>query len=94
MTDHLTSSVADVRKDLGDLLSRAHYQNERITVTKRDKPFASLVSVPDQERLDKMDKLAKRLGISPDELLARYENAVAEDKVLSQECSSHSDAAA
>ncbi len=71
MTETLTSSVADARKDLGDLLSRAHYQNERIIVTKHDKPFATLVSVADKDRLVRLDEEAERHGVSPDDAIVR-----------------------
>ncbi|MEL6216992.1 MAG: type II toxin-antitoxin system prevent-host-death family antitoxin [Pseudomonadota bacterium] len=76
---HESFSIADARRELGDLLNRAHYTNERITVTKRDKPFASVNSVKDQQHLDYLDQIARKLGITVEVLLNRMAH-LAEDR--------------
>ena len=36
-------SMAAVRKDLADLISKVHYRKERMIITRHDKPVAALV---------------------------------------------------
>lgn len=92
MSQHPTSSVADMRKDLGDLLSRAHYQNERIIVTKRERPFASVVSLPDTEKLDRLDEIAAYRGMTSETLMAEIEKAFALNDAHASDCESASNA--
>ena len=40
-------SVADAKKNLSELMSRAAYNNERFLIQRRAKPMAALVSVED-----------------------------------------------
>ena len=46
-------SVADAKKNLSELMSRAAYNNERFLVRRRGKPMAALVSIEDLARLEK-----------------------------------------
>jgi prevent-host-death family protein len=46
-------SVADAKKNLSELMSRAAYNNERFLIQRRGKPMAALVSIEDLERLEK-----------------------------------------
>ena len=46
-------SVADAKKNLSELMSRAAYNNERFLIQRRGKPMAALVSVEDLARLEK-----------------------------------------
>ena len=50
-----TVSVRDLRQNLSDLLSRANYANERVVVTRRDRPVAALVPVEDLELLEELE---------------------------------------
>ena len=45
-------SVADAKKNLSELMSRAAYNNERFLIQRRGKPMAALVSVEDLARLE------------------------------------------
>ena len=46
-------SVADAKKTLSELMSRAAYNNERFLIQRRGKPMAALVSIEDLTRLEK-----------------------------------------
>ena len=46
-------SVADAKKTLSELMSRAAYSNERFLMQRRGKPMAALVSIEDLTRLEK-----------------------------------------
>jgi prevent-host-death family protein len=46
-------SVADAKKNLSELMSRAAYNNERFLIQRRGKPMAALVSIEDLARLEK-----------------------------------------
>ena len=46
-------SVADAKKTLSELMSRAAYNNERSLIQRRGKPMAALVSIEDLARLEK-----------------------------------------
>tara|TARA_B100001245_G_C22752387_1_gene364298 strand:+ start:81 stop:440 length:360 start_codon:yes stop_codon:yes gene_type:complete len=46
-------SVADAKKNLSELMSRAAYNNERFLIQRRGKPMAALVSIEDLTRLEK-----------------------------------------
>ncbi|SVD65998.1 uncharacterized protein METZ01_LOCUS418852, partial [marine metagenome] len=46
-------SVADAKKTLSELMSRAAYNNERFLIQRRGKPTAALVSIEDLARLEK-----------------------------------------
>ena len=45
-------SVADAKKNLSELMSRAAYNNERFLIQRRGKPMAALVSVEDLAKLE------------------------------------------
>ena len=45
-------SVADAKKTLSELMSRAAYNNERFLIQRRGKPMAALVSIEDLTRLE------------------------------------------
>ena len=45
-------SVADAKKNLSELMSRAAYNNERFLIQRRGKPMAALISVEDLARLE------------------------------------------
>jgi len=47
------NSVADAKKNLSELMSRAAYNNERFLIQRRGKPMAALVSIEDLTRLEK-----------------------------------------
>ncbi|MCS5657725.1 MAG: type II toxin-antitoxin system Phd/YefM family antitoxin [Dehalococcoidia bacterium] len=44
-------SVADAKRNLSELMSRAAYNNERFLIQRRGKPMAALVSIEDLTRL-------------------------------------------
>ena len=46
-------SVADAKKNLSELMSRAAYSNERFLIQRRGKPMAALVTIEDLTRLEK-----------------------------------------
>ncbi len=46
-------NVADAKKTLSELMSRAAYNNERFLIQRRGKPMAALVSIEDLTRLEK-----------------------------------------
>ena len=45
-------SVADAKKNLSELMSRAAYNHERFLIQRRGKPMAALVSVEDLAQLE------------------------------------------
>ena len=46
-------SVADAKRNLSELMSRAAYNNERFLIQRRGKPMAALVSIEDLAWLEK-----------------------------------------
>ena len=54
-------SVADAKKNLSELMSRAAYNNERFLIQRRGKPMAALVSVEDLARLEEQPVARKGL---------------------------------
>ena len=46
-------SVADAKKNLSELMSRAAYNNERFLIQRQGKPMAALVSIEDLAWLEK-----------------------------------------
>jgi hypothetical protein len=74
-----TISIADLRMGLGDVLSRAHYQDEVIMIAKRDKPFAVVASDADGESLSDVKRYAKERQTDVKNVvprLRRYENVL------------------
>ena len=57
-------SVADAKKNLSELMSRAAYNNERFLIQRRGKPIAALVSVEDLARLEREPIVAKGLLVA------------------------------
>ncbi|MBU6430479.1 MAG: type II toxin-antitoxin system prevent-host-death family antitoxin [Cyanobacteria bacterium REEB65] len=45
-------SVAEVRRNIGDVLDRAEFQKNRLIVTKNGKPVAAIVPIEDLEKLE------------------------------------------
>ncbi len=54
--------VTQARADLSDLVSRAAFGNERISLTRHGRVIAALVSAADLERLTELDGQPRRLG--------------------------------
>ena len=54
-------SVADAKKNLSELMSRAAYNNERFLIQRRGKPMAALVSVEDLAQLERETTAPKGL---------------------------------
>ena len=65
-------SVADAKKTLSELMSRAAYNNERFLIQRRGKPMAALVSIKDLTRLEKEPVAPKGL-LAAVEALAEFE---------------------
>jgi prevent-host-death family protein len=51
-----TMTAKEARRSFADLLARAAYGKERITVTRNGKPIAVLVSVEDAQALDALEE--------------------------------------
>ncbi len=79
-------TAMEVRKRLGDILSRVFYGGERFVINKRGRPLAALISVEDLHRLETMEderdaellRLAKQANqgeeyVGANELIAAYE---------------------
>ena len=49
-----TVTSEEVRLNLGELINRVHYRNERVRVTRRGKPVIALVPLEDLEFLEKV----------------------------------------
>ena len=54
-------SVAEAKKRLSELMSRAAYKNERFLIERRGKPMAALVPVEDLARLEDKSTVPKGL---------------------------------
>lgn len=48
-------SVANLRKELGGIIGRVSYTNERTMITKNGKNVAALVPLEDLERLERLE---------------------------------------
>ena len=48
-------SMATVRKDLAELISKVQYRKERMIITRHDKPVAALVPVDDAALLEELE---------------------------------------
>jgi len=53
-----TVSLSDARNGLSELVNRARYGGERVTLSSRGKPVAVLLSVEDFEALEAMEDAA------------------------------------
>jgi prevent-host-death family protein len=83
-------SASKAREEFGTLVDRAHYNGERIIVTKNGKPFAALVPIEDLEQLraleDEIDAEASRKALadprrySLDEVMASVRARGADDE--------------
>lgn len=59
-----TVTSEDVRLNLGELINRVHYRNERVRVTRRGKPVIALVPLEDLEFMEKvLDALEDELDL-------------------------------
>ncbi len=65
-------NLAKAKSSFSEYASRAAYTNERITITKRGKPFVALISVRDLELLERIkagtpeDGLLGAVGMAPE----------------------------
>jgi prevent-host-death family protein len=74
-------TIAEARQTFTDLLGRAHYKGERIDITRRHTPYATIVSVEDKEKLEAIDKLLREWKCANlDELRERLKAAKSERK--------------
>jgi prevent-host-death family protein len=48
-------TMAEVRRNLSDLVGRVAYGGERIMIQRRDKPLVALVSIEDAEFLERLE---------------------------------------
>jgi len=48
----------EARKSISDLIHRAHYQGERILISKHSKPIVAIVHVNDLARLEQLDRIS------------------------------------
>lgn len=62
-------AVADARREFGDVLNRAHFYNEVIRITKRERPFAAVVSATDGNNVVGIKEVAQSLKIEPSNLV-------------------------
>lgn len=59
-----TVTSEEVRLNLGELINRVHYRNERLRVTRRGKPIVALVPLEDLEFLENvLDALEDELDL-------------------------------
>ena len=60
----VTVTSEEVRLNLGELINRVRYGNERVRVTRRGKPVMALVTIEDLELLEKvLDALEDELDL-------------------------------
>jgi prevent-host-death family protein len=64
-------SIRDAREKFSDVLGRAHYSNERVLITRHDKPYAGVVSKDEVDFLDAAEETAKLFDMTKEELLHR-----------------------
>lgn len=57
-------TIVDARKNLADALNRAHYEIDRVQITKHDKPYAIIASPEDGVVLEELDKIFKESGLA------------------------------
>lgn len=50
-----TTTAVELRENLHDILLRAQYQHERVTVTRHGKPVAAIVPLEDLEWLQELE---------------------------------------
>ena len=60
MSDYPTLSISEVRKEISEVVSRAHYSGEPTVIARNGRPVAVVVSVEDFEA---MQALEDRLDI-------------------------------
>jgi len=64
-------SIKDAREKFADIMGRAHYSNERILITRHDKPYVGVVSKNEIDFLDAAEETAKLFDMTKEELLQR-----------------------
>lgn len=62
-------AVADARREFGDVLNRAHFYDKVISITKRERPFAAVVSAKDGDNVVAIKEVASALKIEPSNLV-------------------------
>ena len=75
-----TITVADMRKDLGDILNRAFYKDEVVEIAKREKPFALVVSYNRKPAVVGIEQLADDIDMGSNDLVALLQ-AVPKDEL-------------
>jgi hypothetical protein len=78
-------SVAEMRKDLGDVLNRAFYKNEVVEVAKREKSVALIVSSVDKPAILGMREIAAEQNMDSVRLIELL-HAVPEEKLRAILC--------
>jgi len=73
-------SVAEMRKDLGEVLNRAYYRNEMVEVAKREKPFALVLSANEKPAILGMREIATEQNMDTGRLIELL-RAVPEEKL-------------
>jgi prevent-host-death family protein len=59
-----TISVAEAKSHLSELLAKCAYKNEKLIITKRNKPIAALVSMDDLRKIEQYDERKGLAGLT------------------------------
>ncbi len=61
--EKITVSVVDAKKQFSEFINRCAFSNCRVTITKRDRPVAAIVSMKDLQNLEQTDKKRGLLSV-------------------------------
>lgn len=71
-------SVVDLRKELGEILNQAHYK-QPVTVSKRDKPFATVVSHAEGMWITDMYRVADEMNIDREDFREKIRDLLVDE---------------
>ena len=70
-------TIAEARQSFTDLLGRAHFRRESIKITRRNTPYARIVSEEDAQVLDTVEEIRQEMGLaSIEEVAERFKEMV------------------
>lgn len=72
-------STRELRKELADVINRAHYTDERFVVTRNGKPIAAVISFEELALLDRIEDLAGHDALDAAEAMDDGERTSIED---------------
>ena len=79
----ISVSVVDLRKELGEILNQAHYK-QPVTISKRDKPFATVVSHAEGLWITDMYKVADEMNMNREDFREKIKGLLVDEEARTE----------